>query len=163
MTALTGEEMMAWVDRTAEGWLALLNEHPEALAIECDVMAVGTVAKLLQHIVAVELRYAQRLAEQPESSYDEVGYGTAEEIFATHRRAMELLRGVMQREGMDWEEQMSFATRSAGTLKASRRTVLVHTLMHSIRHYAQLATLVRQHGVKPGWPMDYLFMGAQRV
>jgi hypothetical protein len=35
--------------------------------------------------------------------------------------------------------------------------------MHGIRHYAQLATLVRQHGVAPDWPMDYLFMGARRA
>jgi uncharacterized damage-inducible protein DinB len=33
--------------------------------------------------------------------------------------------------------------------------------MHSIRHYAQLATLVRQHGFQPTWPMDYLFTAAQ--
>lgn len=50
-----------------------------------------------------------------------------------------------------------------GVLRASRKTILVHALMHSIRHYAQLATLVRQHGVKPDWQMDYLLMGTQRV
>ncbi len=36
-------------------------------------------------------------------------------------------------------------------------------MTHGIRHYAQLATLVRQHGVTPDWPMDYLFMGARRA
>lgn len=84
MTALSGEELMAWVEKTSERWLALLGQHPEALAIECDIMGTGMVAKLLQHIVAVEIRYAQRLADLPESSYDEVGYGSAKEIFATH-------------------------------------------------------------------------------
>jgi uncharacterized damage-inducible protein DinB len=55
---------------------------------------------------------------------------------------------------------LAFSTRSAGVLKASRRTVFVHLLMHSIRHYAQLATIVRHNGVKPDWGMDYLLMGA---
>jgi len=41
--------------------------------------------------------------------------------------------------------------------------VLFHALLHGIRHYAQLATLVRQHGIKPEWPMDYLFMGMERA
>ena len=43
--------------------------------------------------------------------------------------------------------------------RATRRTILVHLAMHGIRHYAQLATIVRQQGVKPDWGMDYLFMG----
>jgi uncharacterized damage-inducible protein DinB len=36
-------------------------------------------------------------------------------------------------------------------------------VLHSIRHYAQLATLVRQHGYKPTLPGDYLFMGIERI
>jgi len=35
--------------------------------------------------------------------------------------------------------------------------------MHSIRHYAQLATLARQNGFKPDWPMDYLYMNFHQV
>lgn len=159
MNALSGDELLAWVDRTSEGWRGLVREHPEALAIECDVMNVGTVARLLQHIVAVELRCAQRLAGVPESSYEEVGYGSGEEIFVTHTRAMEMIRDLLEKENFDLEEQIRFATRSMGELTASRRTVL----MHSTRHYAQLATMVRQHGIAPGWPMDYLFMAAERV
>ena len=161
MTALTVDELMAWVERTSAGWRGLLKEHPEALAIECDIMATGSIAKLLQHIVAVELRYAQRLAGMPESHYEETVFGTTDEIYSTHEQAMKIFRELIVTPEFNWEQPVTFATRSAGTLKASRRTVLVHTLMHSIRHYAQLGTLVRQHGIKPDWPMDYLFMGAQ--
>ncbi len=93
----------------------------------------------------------------------EVGYGSAKEIFATHDLAMGILRELLARQEFDWEHRISFQTRSAGTLSASRRTVLVHMLMHSVRHYAQLATLVRQHGINPGWSMDYLFMGAEQA
>jgi uncharacterized damage-inducible protein DinB len=39
----------------------------------------------------------------------------------------------------------------------------VHLTLHSMRHYAQLATLVRQQGFKTTWPMDYLFTAAERV
>ncbi len=53
---------------------------------------------------------------------------------------------------------MELPTRSAGVVLVARRAVLVHLAMHAIRHYAQLATLVRQNGVKPGWAMDYLFV-----
>jgi uncharacterized damage-inducible protein DinB len=160
MTALSAEELMAWVDTTSEKWEQLLEANPDLMSVPCDVMEVGTVARLLQHIVAVELRYAQRLAGLEESAYEDVGYASPGELYGTHRRAMEMLRERLSRQDVDWEERIQFKTRSAGVVMVSRRTVLVHSLMHSIRHYAQLATLSRQHGVKPGWPMDYLFMGA---
>ena len=163
MMALTADELMAWVERTTEGWRSVVQANPETLGLPCDVRETNSVGELLQHIVAVELRYAERLAGLAETSYELIGKGSGEELFATHDRAMALLRDVLSRSDVAWVEPMQFATRSAGTIQASRRTVLVHLLMHSVRHYAQLATLVRQHGIKPGWPMDYLFMGAKSI
>ena len=76
---------------------------------------------------------------------------------------MEMLRGLVADPAYDWDEELEFKTRSIGVLRASRKTILIHALMHGIRHYAQLATLVRQHGVAPDWQMDYLLMGARRA
>jgi len=159
MQALSVEELLAWSDRTAEGWRALLTEHPEALDLPCDVREGETVRDLVQHIVAAELRYAERLVDRPATSYDQISKADAAALFATHDTAMEMLRQVVARADVDWEETLDFQTRSAGVLRASRRTILVHMLMHGIRHYAQLAMLVRQGGIAPGWGMDYLFMG----
>jgi uncharacterized damage-inducible protein DinB len=159
MVALTGEELQKWVEHTSDGWKKLLTAHPEALAFPCDIRETQSVAQLLQHIVAVELRYAERLNELPQTDYASIPYDSVEAIYATHDRAMELLRPLLNRDAGWWEEVLEFKTRSAGTLRASRRTVLVHMLTHSIRHYAQLATLVRQHGVKHDLVADYLFMG----
>jgi len=36
-------------------------------------------------------------------------------------------------------------------------------MLHAVRHYAQLATLARHHGVKPDWPMDILMLDLERV
>ena len=160
---LTGEEMLAWNDLTARKWRDLVTEHPELLAVHCDIRDSATVGQALQHIVAVELRYAQRLAALPESDYASVKYGSGDEILATHDQAMTLFRGVLADPAYDWTPEIEFVTISAGKIKASRKTVFVHAVMHGIRHYAQLATLARQHGFKPGWQMDYLMMGASRV
>jgi uncharacterized damage-inducible protein DinB len=118
---------------------------------------------LLQHIVAVELRYAERLNGLQETPYESIPFDSVESIYAIHDRAMELLRPLMDRDGQYWEAVLEFQTRSAGTLRATRRTVLMHLLTHSIRHYAQLATLTRKQGVPPDWPMDYLLLGAIRT
>ena len=164
MTALTGEELLKWVDQTATGWRNLLAEHPEILAMPCDIRETASAAELLQHIFAVELRYAQRLNDIQESAYEEIDLSSAEGLFASHDQAMALLRTLLSSDASPnatpWEESIDFTTRSAGPMRATRRVVFVHLLMHSIRHYAQLATLVRQHGIKPNWSMDYLFMAA---
>jgi len=157
---LTASEMFAWSQRTADGWRSLLQSHPEALEFPCDIYATRTVAGLLQHIVAVELRFAQRLAGLPETPYEDIPSSTLAEIFGVHDTAFALLRDQLAA-APDWSEILEFRTRTAGTMRVSRKTILIHVLMHSIRHYAQLATLVRSHGIKPGWQMDYLVMGLE--
>jgi uncharacterized damage-inducible protein DinB len=155
--ALTATEALKWNQATNDTWRKLLSEHPEILSLPCDIMQVSTVAQLLQHIVAVELRYAERILGVPETEYADVPYDSVEAIYATHDRAMELYRRALD-SIRDWEERIRFQTRSAGVLLTSRKTILFHALFHSIRHYAQLGTLVRQHGYKTGWYGDYLFM-----
>lgn len=161
MNALSGEELVAWVEKTTTGWRDLVVQHPAILDLPCDVRETKSAAELLQHIVAVELRFAERLKDLPETSYGNISFASSPEIFAAHDRAMAILRELSEAPHFDWEQEIEFTTRSAGTLRASRRTVFVHLLMHSIRHYAQLAMLVRQHGIKPGWQMDYLVMGVK--
>ena len=160
--ALSASEVMAWLETTSTNWRALIEEHPEILALPCDVMGTGTVGALLQHIVAVEVRYAEQLSGLPVTEYAEIPYDSAAAIYATHERAMKMYRELLASD-LDWDAKFEFVTRSLGTLRASRKTILFHALMHAIRHYAQLATLVRQHGIKPGWQMDYLMMGVERA
>jgi len=162
MVGISGEELLHWVEETSSGWEKLSAAHPEMLLFPCDIRETQFVAQLLQHIVAVEVRYAERLNDLPQTPYEAIPYDTVEAIFATHHRAMELLRPLMVRDDHYWDAVLEVKTRSAGTLHATRRTVLVHLLTHSIRHYAQLATLVRQHGVAPDWPMDYILMRMER-
>jgi uncharacterized damage-inducible protein DinB len=159
---LTAEEMLDWIEKTSTNWRALIEAHPEILAMPCDVMGVSTVGGLLQHIVAVELRFAERLAGVPTTDYAAIAFDSAQAIFATHDCAIVLFREQLAAD-VDWEQRIEYATRSAGSMRSSRKTIFFHALLHGIRHYAQLATLVRQHGIKPGWPMDYLFMDMERI
>jgi uncharacterized damage-inducible protein DinB len=159
---LTSEEVLAWNETTARRWQQLLTMHPELLTQPCDIAGTKTVAELLQHIVAVQLRYAQRIADLPISEYADVPFDSVASIYATHERSIALFQQLLA-SNIDWNEQIDFPTRSMGRLRSTRKTVLFHALLHSIRHYAQLASLARQHGVKPDWPMDYLFMHVEPI
>ena len=155
---LTAHDVLEWNRKTTDAWRKLLTAHPEILALPCDVARVTHVAQLLQHIVAVELRYAERLLGQPETDYASIAYDTVENIFSTHDRAMQLMNQALEH-NRDWDTTIEFVTRTYGPARASLKTIFFHSIFHSIRHYAQLATLVRQNGFKIDLPGDYLFMG----
>lgn len=157
------DDLIRWSNETAIRWRDLVRSHPEILSLPCDIRGSQTAAQLLQHIVAVELRYSERLAGESETDYDSVPYGTADEIFATHVRAFDMLHPLVADERYDWDREIEFSTLTMGKLRATRRDILLHLLFHGIRHYAQLATLVRAAGIKPGWPMDFLFVNASRM
>lgn len=156
------EKLLAWNDATARQWHSFFNMHPAAFAVACDIRNSSTVADTLQHIVAAEQRYAQRLAGLPETAYEDVPKDSVDDILAGHERAMAILRPLLTDPAYDWSQPLTFDTATAGRLRSSRETILLHLTLHSMRHYAQLATLLRQQGFKL-WPMDYLFMDVERV
>ncbi|HEX4651125.1 MAG TPA: DinB family protein [Granulicella sp.] len=164
LTALSAEELIAWNDTTARRWHAFFSANPAALALPCDIHATPTdphtVAHFLQHIVAAQLRHAQRLAGQLIDDYDAIPGLTPDDFLISHDRTLTLLRSLLADPTIDWAGPMEFQTLTAGRRRSSRRTLLFHSMLHGIRHYAQLATLIRQAGYTPNIPGDYLLMDA---
>jgi uncharacterized damage-inducible protein DinB len=160
---LTAQDLMAWNEKTSTNWQQLLTAHPELLIVPCDIAGTKTIGELLQHIVAVELRYAERLADLPVSDYANVPFNSVGAIYATHDRAKAIFQQLLDAADIDWDQPLEFMTRSMGPARSNRKTILFHALLHGIRHYAQLATMVRQQGVKPEWLMDYLAMNMERA
>jgi uncharacterized damage-inducible protein DinB len=161
--ALTAEEVMDWHEKNTAAWKQLLTEHPEALSFSCDIAQTKSAGELLQHIVAVELRYAERLADLPATDYAAIPFDSVETIYATHDRATSLFQQLLASDNIDWNERIEYMTRMMGPARSSRKTLFFHAMLHTARHYAQLATLFRQNGVKPGWSMDYLVMDIEKV
>lgn len=157
------ENLLAWNDSTAKHWRDFFLANPMQLFLPCDIRNGKNIADTLQHIVAVELRYAQRLSGLPESPYEEIPKDSINSLMVAHELAFNLIRSLLANPNYDWSTELTFDTISLGRLRASRETILLHLTLHSIRHYAQLATLVRQQGFKTGWPMDYLFVAAQKA
>ena len=160
--SLGAEDLIAWNDRTSREWRTLLTDHPEVLTLPCDIAGAKTVGQLLQHVVGVELRYAQQLAGQPVTEFADIPFDSAEALYLTHDRATVLFRQLL-RDGLDWETKIDFMTRTFGRARSTPKDLLFHSQLHSIRHYAQLSTLVRQHGIAQKWPLDYLMMHIERV
>lgn len=110
------------------------------------------------HIVAVQMRYAERLLNQPITEYSDLESKSAGDLFALANKSAEDLRSfAVAANDADWDGTLTFPTRTGGTLTASRRKILVHALLHGVRHWAQLAAYLRQQGYKQDWPHDFIF------
>ena len=156
--ALSFQELMAWTGEETERWEAWLRAHdPAVLDTPLGEGRWGTVRELIFHTFLVERRYADRLLGDPITAYEGVPHGTVDELFALHRAARERMAryvaGVTTAE--EWDEVLTFETLLYGPMHGSRRKVVAHALLHGVRHWAQIATALRQAGHEQ-WPHDLL-------
>jgi uncharacterized damage-inducible protein DinB len=159
--AITLEELLVDNDAATEKWKVWFAANPAALDVPCAIYNSGTVRGLLKHIFAVELRHSQRLAGKEVTSYEAIPVGSLDDLMAVHSQATQNLRKFLS--GANDQallEVIQLQTVSAGTVHASRRKLLTHILLHSIRHWAQLSSLLREAGYKTDWPKDFLFSEA---
>ena len=52
---------------------------------------------------------------------------------------------------------LEFPTRISGVLRASKRKMFAHAMLHGVRYWAQLATAMREAGHGTDWGHDFLF------
>ena len=160
---VTLQELLADNEVSTAKWQVWFLANPTALDIPCDIYNSGTVRGMLKHIFAVELRHSQRLLGQEVVAYDAIPVGSLDDLVAVHARAIVNLRQFLsQANDATLTENIELQTVSAGTLHASRRKLFVHILLHSIRHWAQLSTLLREKGFRTEWPKDFLFSEAMQ-
>ena len=51
---------------------------------------------------------------------------------------------------------LTFQTLTAGTISASKYKIASNIFLHDIRHWGQIATVLRQNGFVDQWPHDML-------
>lgn len=158
---LTFRELLDYTAAEAARWEQYFARHPEALDFPFAEGRVATVRGLVQHVFAVERRYADRLLEEPVSDYAAVPTDSAAALFAAGRDARSRLeRWVATASDADLARRHTFETLSAGTMTATARKIVAHALVHAVRTWAQLATVVRQQGAPTEGRHDLLFSNA---
>lgn len=160
--ALTLTELLDWSDESTRHWFAFLTAHPELLSAPCGIYKSENVLGLVRHVVAVELRYSQRLAGLPVSAYEEIPADSLNALEALHSETIDRLRGIAEDAAQNWDEELEFVTLSVGTLRATRRKVFAHALLHAVRHWAQLATLARAAGTPADFAGDLMVSSVLR-
>jgi uncharacterized damage-inducible protein DinB len=158
------EELLAWSKESANYWKSHLDANPALLELLCSIGGASNVQEFVRHTWTVDLRWAQRLAGLPVIGRDEAPAGPLDALYDLHLQAVEIFRGLLAGPAESWEEpyilDMDWVPPELRSV--SRRKVAAHTFLHSQRHWAQLATLVRSAGFPSKFRGDLLFSSALR-
>jgi len=158
------DTLIEYLDEESERWQQwFAQQSPQALEVAMGVDDLATVRDLVMHISMVELRYAERLMGDPITPYERFQTASMDALFDVGKDArMKITAFLAGATDSDLNQMLTFETIRAGTQSASKRKIVAHALLHSIRHWAQVATALRQHGFPQNWGHDFLFTEAMK-
>ncbi len=159
--AVTFEELLADFEATTAKWKSFFAAHPGAAGVDTDIAGSKTIAGLVCHIYAAALRTSERILADPFSEPGKMdNLDAAWDLEA--RAVTNLRRFLSTATDATYNEIVTFHSRLAGDIAASRRKLCLHIFVHAIRHWAQIATVLRQHGYPANWMQDILASPAIR-
>lgn len=158
---LTIDELLRYTDEERakwELWFEGINE--DLLTMPVAGEKETTIGRLIVHIFGAEMRYVERLRDEPLTDYRDRPAATVAEVFGfgiVTRQAMRNL--ITPLKPTDWIRDVEFLV-AGYHIRATVRKLLGHTLIHEIRHWAQISRLVRERGFVPPGEHDLLFSKA---
>ena len=152
-------ELLAANEAETRNWRKWFDGQPASvLDVPLSIALAKNVREFLLHIFAVELRYAERLQRVPVTAYETLPTGNIADLFGIGDKARAMYREYMARAGdKDLATVIEFPTRTAGMLRSSKRKIFLHAMLHGVRHWAQLATALREAGYPTNWAKDFLY------
>ena len=138
-------------------WRDWFLEHPKAWAVPFATGRMATIGGLVLHIFGVELRYAQRLLDQEVTAWEEFRQTSIDEVFELGDNARgQLVHFLTTAPEKELDRVLTFQTLTAGTISATKYKIASNIFLHDIRHWGQIATVLRQNGFVDQWPHDML-------
>jgi uncharacterized damage-inducible protein DinB len=154
------EDLLAYTDWQRTRWHALLQQHGAAvLTTSAGPHGDGrfaAVGDLIRHIFSAETRYVERLEGRALTDTTSLPVDNLDRLFAFGRESRQKLRHFIDTFPADkWDVPQDFPLMNS-RLTATPRKIVLHVVTHEIRHWAQVATLLRLRGVT-GELQDLLF------
>ena len=147
-------DLLDYTDWDRAQWAAWFREQgPPALAIGLGANGDGrinTIGELVRHIFSAEKRYVERCLGLPLTDTSTIPASDVEALFAfghESRRALRELLATFPEDRWDVPQEMKMGQRS---LWVTPRKMIAQAVTHELRHWAQMATLLRLEGRKTG-------------
>jgi len=152
--AFSFSDLLEYTEWDRHQWHAWFREHgAAALAVDLGAGNSGrirNVGELVRHIFSAEKRYVERALRVPLTDASTIPSDDVEALFAfglESRRALRELLATFPATEWDAPREMSFGTQH--WIVTSRKMIL-QAVTHELRHWAQVATFLRQAGFTPG-------------
>ena len=146
---LTSTEHHRWHD-----WFI---ERPQAWAVPFATGRMATIGGVVMHIFGVELRYAQRLLDEEVTQWEDFRQTSIEDVFELGDLARgQLVHFLTTAPEAELDRVLNFQTLTAGLVSASKYKIASNVFLHGIRHWAQVATVLRQKRFSDQWSHDML-------
>ena len=117
---------------------------------------IKTIGELVRHIFSAELRYVERSLQKPLTDTSTIPSDDVEAVFAFGAKSRAALRDLLATfpdEGWDAPQEIKLGPTPR---QVTPRKMIVQAVTHEMRHWAQIATLLRLEGRKTG-VHDFLF------
>ncbi len=159
LAQISFQDLLSANQAETQKWREWFDAQPASvLDVPLSIALAKNVREFLLHIFAVELRYAERLKGQPVTDYETLATGSVQDLFGIGERARAMYRDYLATAtDEDLARVMEFNTRTAGVIRSSKRKIFLHAMLHGVRHWAQLATALREAGYATNWGKDFLY------
>jgi uncharacterized damage-inducible protein DinB len=155
--ALSYDLLLEFTSKEHHQWHDWFLTHPNAWSVPFATGRMATIGGVVQHIFAVELRYTQRLRDERVTEWDEFRETSIEDVFAlgddSRSQLVDFLTSAAENE---LDKVLTFKTLTAGIVTATKHKIASNIFLHGIRHWGQIATVLRQNGFTDQWPHDML-------
>jgi uncharacterized damage-inducible protein DinB len=152
-------ELLDYTVEETQRWKEWFTKNPSALDLPIDIADAGSVRRLVKHIFFVELHFSNLLLGIPPADFESLPAGSVGELFRISEEANDRFQKFLATvRDEDWETNVDLGARIS--FKPSKRKCMAQALTHSIRHWAQLSTFLRQQGLKQDWNHDFLLSKA---
>src|SRR5713226_7739809 len=157
--SLSLNDLIDYTDWERQKWYEWLRQHGEqVLKITAGPHGDGrfeTVGEVVRHIFSAEKRYVERLSGRALTDTATIP-NNVEALFQFGQQSRKELKEFVEKfPTPEWDVPQDFKILNS-FLRATPRKIVVHVVMHEIRHWAQIATLFRLNGLT-GEFHDFLF------
>ena len=155
--ALRYETLLELTSTEHHRWHDWFVERPKAWAVPFATGRMATIGGVVTHVFAVELRYAQRLLDVEVTPWEGFRQTSIEDVFELGDNARaQLVQFLTTAPESELDRMLTFQTLTAGTVTASKHKIASNIFLHDIRHFGQIATVLRQNGFADQWSHDLL-------
>lgn len=143
--------LMDYTDWERQKWYGWLRQHgEEVLKISAGAHGDGrfkTVGDLVRHMFAAEKRYIERLSGRSLTDAASIPNDNIEALFRFSQQSRKELKEFVETyPRQEWDVPQDHRILNY-FVRTTPRKIVIHILIHEIRHWAQIATLFRLNGL----------------